>query len=71
MRRHIPSGRTVEYAMWRACEQFKILPPGCEASWDDCSVDAQAMLLAYSQLREHERLEEYAEITRARIAAQV
>jgi len=31
-----------------------------ETKWDDCNVWAQAMLIGYNQIREHEEMEELA-----------
>jgi len=43
--------------MWRACERLSIQPPGIARSWDDCDIWAQARIIAYEQIREHEDLE--------------
>jgi len=31
-----------------------MIPPGCTKSWDDLNVWAEAMLVAYNQIRENE-----------------
>ncbi len=46
----MPKGRTTLYAIWRACERFKIKP----FTWDDYNVIQQSELIAYSQIREVE-----------------
>lgn len=33
---------------------MKIRPPSINDNWDDCNIIAQAMLLAYAEIREHE-----------------
>lgn len=48
---HLPKGRTEEFAIFRACERFGILPPLVELKWEDCSSWIQAMLIAYDQIR--------------------
>lgn len=53
----IPAGRTAHYAVWRACERVGIRPPDVAASWDDCNVFAQAEVLAFDQIRQHEEHE--------------
>lgn len=44
--------RTVEYTVWRACECLGTQPPGVRDLWDDSDVWAQAMIIAYEQVRE-------------------
>lgn len=51
---HLPKGRTEDYAIFRTCERFGIRPPLVESAWEDCSSWAQAMLIAYSQIRDIE-----------------
>ncbi len=43
--------------MWRACERVGVLPPDVRPAWDDCNVEAQAEVIAYNQIREHEEHE--------------
>lgn len=50
----MPDGRTMDYAVWRACERFRLCPPGVEEKWNDNNVVAQAMLLSYDQIRQIE-----------------
>lgn len=50
----LPKGRTTKYAIWRGCERLGILPPDCSAAWDDCSIWAQANIVAYAQVRDQE-----------------
>lgn len=50
----MPDGRSMEYAIWRACERFGIRPPKCDAQWDECDVMTQAALLSYDQIRQIE-----------------
>lgn len=52
-----PDYRTELFAIWRACERLKILPPGVKGSWDQCGPDVQCMILAYDQTREHDEAE--------------
>jgi len=47
----------MEYIVWRACERFKIKPPGVEDCWDDIDFWTQAMLIAYEQGRQKEESE--------------
>ena len=54
----MPKGRTVNYAIWLACERFGIRPPGVKPDWNDCPVDVQAELIAYNQGRELEEAEQ-------------
>lgn len=56
----IPDGRTEDYAIWRACERYGILPPGCRQEFDDCPPWLQAMLIAYDQIRQTEEVKEAA-----------
>jgi hypothetical protein len=44
----------MKYAMWAACERFGVRPPGVKPDWDDMDVEAQADLLAYHQVAEHD-----------------
>lgn len=53
----VPKGRTVAYAVFRACERFGILPPTIKPDWDEMTSDQQALLIAYNQVREHEEVE--------------
>lgn len=50
----IPNGRSMDYAIWRACERFGIRPPEVKASWDECNVMTHAALLSYDQIRQIE-----------------
>jgi hypothetical protein len=45
------------------------LPPSVKPSWDDCGVETQAMLLAYSQLRDHEDMELSSSLAKAGVAS--
>lgn len=47
----MPTGRTYEYLVWRSCERIGVLPPGLAKTWEDCSVPAQAMMVAYEEVR--------------------
>ena len=47
----LPSYRTGEYAVWRACERLGIRPPGVKASWDECGLETQALIVAFDQTR--------------------
>jgi hypothetical protein len=49
----LPKFRTEDYAIWRACERLSIRPPDVK-DWDDCSVWVQAMIIAYSHIRDYE-----------------
>lgn len=53
----MPDGRTFNYAMWRACERFGILPPGIPGGWDDLDVIIQSRLISYSQIRDIEHVQ--------------
>lgn len=50
----------MEYAIFKACERFQILPPDIKPSWDDNDVWAQARIIAYNQVRDLEDSEEKA-----------
>ena len=54
----MPDGRTGDYAIWRACERFGILPPGVREKWEDTNVWSQAMLVAFNQIRNIEEVKE-------------
>lgn len=53
----MPKFRTTTYAFWRASERMGIRPPEIPASWDEMTSYQQAMVLAYSQIREQEDAE--------------
>ena len=40
--------------VWRSCERFGILPPNISMSWDNNNAVAQAYLVAYDEIRQHE-----------------
>jgi hypothetical protein len=46
----------MNYTIWRACERLGIRPPNVEEVWDDCDIWSQALILAYSQIRELEEI---------------
>ncbi len=48
------SGRTMVFAIWRACERFGILPPGTTRQFDECNTWAQSMIVSYDQIRQIE-----------------
>lgn len=54
----LPKYRLEDYAIWKACERFHILPPNVTNSWDNCNIDAKAMLIAYNQVRDTEDAED-------------
>lgn len=62
----MPEGRSMEYAIWRACERFGIRPPGTTVSWEDCNVMVQAALLSYDQIRQIEEAKWQAALAGAR-----
>jgi hypothetical protein len=43
-----------KYSIWLICEFFGIKPLGVADSWNECDVDTQASLIAYSQICECE-----------------
>lgn len=47
----------MDYAKWRACERFNMLPPAIKPKWNDNSFWHQALLIAYNQIREIEDAE--------------
>ena len=57
----LPTYRTEMYAIWVACERFKLLPEGVKLKWEDNDAWTQALLLAYSQIRNFEEAEERAQ----------
>ena len=44
-------------------------PPDCKPAWDDCNVEAQAEIIAYHQVREHEEHELRVALAKAGAAA--
>lgn len=44
--------------IWRACERFKLVPPGVKTKWDDNEPWNQALLLAYEEVRNIEEADE-------------
>jgi hypothetical protein len=42
------------YAIWHACERFRLLPPDVKPQFEDNTAAIQAMLIAYDQIREYE-----------------
>lgn len=48
----------MEYAKWRACERFNILPPDVKSSWDKMNVWQKAKVISYSQIRQYEEQDE-------------
>ena len=59
--------RTAEYAVWRACERLGIRPPGVKPSWDECGVEAQALIVAFEQVRSYDEAEREAQLAGARM----
>lgn len=56
----IPDFRTMQYAIFRACERFQVTPPGFpevfgKLNWDQLSAMQQARLLGYDQLANHDQ----------------
>jgi len=51
--------------MWRACERWKILPPGVVDNWDKNNSWAQANLIGYDQIRQSEDDEKQAQFLKA------
>lgn len=60
----MPRGRTSEYAVWLACERTQVRPPHVKERWEDNTPFMQAMLLAYSQVRDYEEHEKLSGIVR-------
>jgi len=44
------------YTQYRVCERFGITPPDCKENWDDMHFWAQAQLMAYEEIRQHEEM---------------
>ena len=61
-----PPRRTAEYSVWCACERVGILPPGVKPAWDDCSVETQALIVAFDQTRSYDESEREARLMGAR-----
>lgn len=53
----MPSGRTVQYAMWKACERLRLRPKDVKEEWEDNTPYVQSLLIAYSQIRDVEDAE--------------
>jgi hypothetical protein len=51
--RIFPNGRSMDFAIWRACERVGIRPPGIKDSWDQNQLMQKAQIIAYNQLREY------------------
>ena len=64
-----PAYRTGEYAVWRACERLGIRPPGVKASWDECGLETQALIVAFDQTRSYDESEWEAQLAGARTPA--
>lgn len=54
----MPKYRTTLYTYWRASERLNIRPPDIPDSWNEMTGYQQSLVLAYSQIREHEEAEE-------------
>lgn len=50
----LPKYRTTQYVIFRVCERFGLLPPGCKKVWAENDNWAKAKLLAYERIRSHE-----------------
>ena len=50
------------YSIWRACERFGLIPDDIHTRWSDNSVEAQANLLAYDEIRGHEEFEKHCDV---------
>jgi len=48
----------MDYAIWRACERFHILPPGITKDFDNMASWYQALLISYNQVREYEEIQQ-------------
>lgn len=46
---------------------MKVLPPNVKPNWDECGADAQAMMIAYSQLRNYEEIEDQVDLAKIRM----
>jgi len=53
----MPKHRSMQYAMYRACERFGIIPPNTQARWDDMHSWQHALLIGYDQIRQMEEVE--------------
>lgn len=53
----MPKGRTADYAIWRACERFGLIPPGVRRYWEDNDWWSQVCLIGYDQGRQVEEVE--------------
>lgn len=63
----MPEGRSGNFTVWKACQLFGVRPPGVAASWEDCTIEAQARLLAYCQIVEQDTARWQAALAGAKI----
>ena len=50
----LPKYRKGLYAIWRACERLRILPPNVKQDWNGNDILTQAYILAYERIRDYE-----------------
>jgi hypothetical protein len=61
----MPKYRTEKYAIWRACERWRILPSGVNKEWDETHPWFQAHVIAFDQIRQIEDDEKTAMMLKA------
>ena len=47
----------MKYAIWEACVEVGVRPPGCKECWEDCDTDTQALMIAFKQTRDADKAE--------------
>lgn len=60
-------GRTTQYIIWKACQRLGVRPPGVKESWDECGLEAQALMIAFEQISSYDELEQEAALAGAKI----
>ena len=63
----LPQGRSATYLIWRACERLGLMPPGLKEEFGDNNMWAQALIMAYHQIREIEETKWQAALAGAKI----
>jgi hypothetical protein len=46
----------MQYAVWEACVEIGVRPPGCKDNWEDNDVETQALIVAFQQTRESDKM---------------
>jgi len=52
-------GRSGLYSLWDACIRVGVRPPGLAESFEDCSIEEQAHIIGYDQIKSVEEDERF------------